>query len=197
MPNAEARHQKREGRPRKAVAWLRAAGNDAGNAGVFPIVVASVRIRFARNGSASLGCASDQQSAEASGNRRNLSPGVTKPSLGHHCGAPSEDPTSPCCIRSSGQFESKLKPKPRDTARRWPLAGAGGLGRLVGRAGQAGCTSPRFLIFSSSVVRFRPSSCAARFLFQCVRSSACRIRSVSICSTVSLKESPSAGTLGA
>ena len=35
-----------------------------------------------------------------------------------------------------------------------------------GRRPSAGGSSPFFLIFSSSVVRFRPSSCAARFLFQ-------------------------------
>ena len=39
---------------------------------------------------------------------------------------------------------------------------------------------PRLRILPSSVVRFRPSRRAAWFLFQCVRSRACRMRSTSI-----------------
>ena len=95
----------------------------------------------------------------------------------------------PRFIAPSGRTKRKIKHKTQ-ARRGGARSRAGRRGRLSrvrtadallrpGRCGldgvQSGCVRPRFLIFSSSVVRLSPSSCAALFLFQCVCSRACRI----------------------
>ena len=123
----------------------------------------------------------DRAQGEVAGDRgfRGLPPG--------NAAAPAERRRKRRRIRRlSGRIRGVTKPSPRparsaesrrvrdrDRGRRVPSAGVGCPRRQLG----IGLERPFFLIFSSRVVRFRPSSWAAWFLFQWVCSRAWRIRS--------------------